>query len=132
MQETQEMQVQSLGQEEPLEEKMATHSSILAWKIPCTESLEATVHGITESDMTETHTGARAIHICFRVTLILKFEHQIIPRSMLIVQEKTIFIVTQIPWYVLHIFSLTTEDSTRICLLPDLDTRLPNVEWAGH
>ena len=30
----QEMQVQSLGQEDPLEEEMATHSSILAWKIP--------------------------------------------------------------------------------------------------
>ena len=35
--ETQEMQVQSLGQEELLEKKMATHSSILAWKIPWTE-----------------------------------------------------------------------------------------------
>ena len=30
----QEMQVQSLGQEDPLEEGMATHSSILAWRIP--------------------------------------------------------------------------------------------------
>ena len=29
--------VQSLGQEDPLEEEMATHSSILAWKIPWTE-----------------------------------------------------------------------------------------------
>ena len=37
MQETQEMQVQSLGQEDPLEEGMATHSSILAWEIPWTE-----------------------------------------------------------------------------------------------
>ena len=36
-QETQETQVQSLGREDPLEEKMATHSSILAWKIPWTE-----------------------------------------------------------------------------------------------
>ena len=31
------MQVQFLGQEDPLEEGMATHSSILAWKIPWTE-----------------------------------------------------------------------------------------------
>ena len=30
----QEMQVQSLGQEDPLEMEMATHSSILAWEIP--------------------------------------------------------------------------------------------------
>ena len=37
MQETQEMWVRSLGQEEPLEEGMATHSSILAWRIPWTE-----------------------------------------------------------------------------------------------
>ena len=29
--------VQSLGQEDPLEEAMATHSSILAWRIPWTE-----------------------------------------------------------------------------------------------
>ena len=32
-----EMQVWSLGQEEPLEEEMATHSSILAWEIPWME-----------------------------------------------------------------------------------------------
>ena len=37
VQETQEMQVRSLGQEDPLEEGMATHSSILAWRIPWTE-----------------------------------------------------------------------------------------------
>ena len=35
----QEMQVPSLGQEDPLEEEMATHSSILAWRIPWTEEL---------------------------------------------------------------------------------------------
>ena len=39
MQETQETWVESLGQEEPLEEEMATHSSILAWKIPRAEEL---------------------------------------------------------------------------------------------
>ena len=33
----QETQVQSLGQEDPLEEEMATHSSMLAWEIPWTE-----------------------------------------------------------------------------------------------
>ena len=37
MPETQEMWVQSLDREDPLEEEMATHSSILAWKIPWTE-----------------------------------------------------------------------------------------------
>ena len=38
MQETQEAEVQSLGPEDPLEEEMATHSSILAWKIPSIEA----------------------------------------------------------------------------------------------
>ena len=37
LQAVQEMHVQSLGQEDPLEEEMATHTSILAWKIPWTE-----------------------------------------------------------------------------------------------
>ena len=37
MQEMQELRVQSLGGEDPLEEGMATHSSILAWRIPWTE-----------------------------------------------------------------------------------------------
>ena len=37
MQETQETQVQSLGQENPLEEEMAIHSSFLAWEFPQTE-----------------------------------------------------------------------------------------------
>ena len=34
MQETQETRIQSLSQEDPLEEEVATHSSILAWRIP--------------------------------------------------------------------------------------------------
>ena len=33
-----ETQVQSLGQEDPLEKGMATHSSILAWRIPWSEN----------------------------------------------------------------------------------------------
>ena len=37
MQETQETWVQSLGQEDALEEEMATHSSILVWEIPWTK-----------------------------------------------------------------------------------------------
>ena len=37
MQETQEMWVQSLGWEDPLEKEMATYSSILAWKTPWTK-----------------------------------------------------------------------------------------------
>ena len=46
----QEMQVQSLGQENPLEEDMVAHSSILAWKNPMDRGDgRATVHGVTNS-----------------------------------------------------------------------------------
>ena len=46
--------VQSLGWEDPLEEGMATDSSVLSWRIPTDrEAWQAIVHGVTESDMTE-------------------------------------------------------------------------------
>ena len=49
-----ESPVQSLGQEDPLEEGMATHSSILAWRIPWTEEPgELRPWGSRESDTTE-------------------------------------------------------------------------------
>ena len=44
------MQVRSLGGEDPLEEGMATHSSILAWRIPMDRGAWwATVHGVAKS-----------------------------------------------------------------------------------
>ena len=55
----QETQVQSLGQEDILEEEMATHSSILAWEMPWTEEpggLQSMQ--LQELDMTEN------THIC--------------------------------------------------------------------
>ena len=46
----QETQVRFLGQEEPLEEGIATHSSILAWRIPMDRGAwQATVHGTAKS-----------------------------------------------------------------------------------
>ena len=48
----QEIWVRSLSQEDPLEKEIATHFSILAWKIPWTEEPGATIHGVTK----ETHT----------------------------------------------------------------------------
>ena len=46
----QETRVQSLGWEDPLEECMATHSSILAWRIPMDRGdWWATVHGVAKS-----------------------------------------------------------------------------------
>ena len=42
----------SLGWEDPLEEGMATHSSILAWRIPMDRGAwQAMVHGVTKSQM---------------------------------------------------------------------------------
>ena len=47
MQKTQERLVRSLGQEDPLGEKMAAHSSILAWRIPMDRGAwRAIVHGV--------------------------------------------------------------------------------------
>ena len=49
-----ETQVRSLCREDPLEKKMATHSSILAWRIPCTEEPgRSQSTGSQESGMTE-------------------------------------------------------------------------------
>ena len=46
----QETWVQSLGSEDPLEKEMATHSSILAWRIPMDRGAwGATVHGVAKS-----------------------------------------------------------------------------------
>ena len=65
MQETQEMQVQSPNWEDPLEKEMATHSSILAWRIPwtegpggiqSTESQSSTRLSKTECTRVHTHT----------------------------------------------------------------------------
>ena len=58
-----ETQVLSLGGEDALEEEMATHSNILALKIPWTEE---PVRGVRESDMTEllnTHIPIKPSHV---------------------------------------------------------------------
>ena len=51
----QETRVQCLSQEDPLEEEMTTHPSILAWRIPWTEEPGGPhrVHRVAELDMTE-------------------------------------------------------------------------------
>ena len=60
-----ETQVRFLGQEDPLEEEMATHSSILAWRILWTEEpggLQSMDH--KESDMIERLTLTPCVHVC--------------------------------------------------------------------
>ena len=44
-----ETRVRFLGWEDPLEKKMETHSSVLAWEIPWTEEPEGLVDGVTKS-----------------------------------------------------------------------------------
>ena len=53
MQETRDTQVRSLGWEDPQEEGVATHSSILAWSIPRTEETGRLQSMGSQSDMTE-------------------------------------------------------------------------------
>ena len=69
MQETQETQVQSLVWEDPLEEGMATHSSICAWRIPWTEEPDGLQSiGSQESDTTEAtehHTKHKKVYNIF-------------------------------------------------------------------
>ena len=62
----QETWVQSLGREDPLEKEMATHSRILAWKIPWMESLVGySPWGDKESDTTEQFHFH--FHTCIRI-----------------------------------------------------------------
>ena len=63
VQETQETQVCSLGGEAPLEEEMATHSSILAWRVPRTE-------GPVRPVVTQSMGSQRVGHDCSNLALI--------------------------------------------------------------
>ena len=59
----QETRVRSLGREDSLEEEMATHSSILAWKIPWTEEPGVySPRGQKDLDMTEATEPAHSTH----------------------------------------------------------------------
>ena len=70
MQETQEARVQSLGQEDPLEKEMATHSSILAWKIPQRVDWQAIIHGVTKN-RTRLRNWVQSIYIYVLISVIL-------------------------------------------------------------
>ena len=63
------MQVRSLGWEDPLEKEMATHSSILAWKIPWTEEpgrLESIGLQRVRHDLSLMHTHIHTIYITLK------------------------------------------------------------------
>ena len=82
------MQVQSLGQEDPLEEEVATHSSILAWEIPRTEEAGGLYSpwGHKELDMTE-QLGT-CVTQCYLLTLLgtarFKEISSLCPRKMFV------------------------------------------------
>ena len=76
----QETWVQSLGWEDPLEEGMATHSSILVWRIPMNKEEPGRLQsmGHNESDTTERlsiaqHRGIKRVHLAFMC--IFKTQH---------------------------------------------------------
>ena len=55
----------SLGWEDPLEEGMGTHSSVVAWRIPMDRGAwQATVHGIAELDTTERLSMSAGTTLC--------------------------------------------------------------------
>ena len=58
----QETQIRSLDQEDPLEEDTATHSSILAWRIPWTEEPGGLQSLGSESDTTEHSAHIRSLY----------------------------------------------------------------------
>ena len=60
----QEMQVQSLGQENPLEKERATHSSVLAWEIPWTEELGGLQPQRVGKDLACMHTLHMHVFVC--------------------------------------------------------------------
>ena len=67
-----EIQVRSLGQEHPLEKRMATHSSILAWRISCTdEPGQLQFMDCKELDITKQLTLIRDVLVC-NMSIILK------------------------------------------------------------
>ena len=65
MQESQEMQVWSLGREDPLEKEMTTYPSILAWRIPWTE----------EPGGLQSTGSQRAGHDCARMQAVISFQY---------------------------------------------------------
>ena len=72
MQKSQERQTRSLGREDALEQRMATHPSILAWRIPMDRGAWwATVHGVTKS---RTRLKRLSMHTC-TFTISVAYSH---------------------------------------------------------
>ena len=69
-------QVQTLSQEDPLEKEMATHSSVLPWRIPWTEGpgrLQSRVLQRLTRPETNTHRGKKKIHRLHFLQILMEF-----------------------------------------------------------
>ena len=81
----QEMQVWSLGQEDPLDKGMATHSSILSWRIPWSEEPGALqsmeLQRVRHDWATNTHTPSWQAHINKLFQKLFKFDTERVPSS---------------------------------------------------
>ena len=90
MQESQETWVWSLGWEDPLEECMTTHSSMVAWRIPMDRGTwRATVHRITKSQTGLTHRGQESEGSCLRRCSWVLFPRQCVSGSCSLVELRT-------------------------------------------
>ena len=88
----QETWVRSLGQEDPLEKRLATHSSILAWRIPRTEEPGRQIVG--HDSVTNTCTCA-LLHLCSSGILACNFLFFLVSLSGLIIRA---MLVLELIW----------------------------------
>ena len=113
----QKTQVQSLIQEDLLEKKMETHSSILAWEIPQKEDSDSvTVHGVTkQSDMTE---KLNSNNITFNNIYSVQF---------ISVQSISCVHLFTTPWTAAHQASLSITNSQSLLKLVSIESVMPSI-----
>ena len=98
----QETQVRSLGQEDPLEKGMATHSSILAWRIPGTEEL-CGLQSLGSQSL-----AAKSLKTIFKLFLIKDLEHKMLSliNTVFDLPEADWFWMKSYPYFLLNFSSL--------------------------
>ena len=99
MQEMKETQVRSLSQEDPQESGMATHSSILAWKMPRTEEPSYSPWGHKELDATErAHKVAKTKNLeCANCTQVCESKGVELPKERPRKPDQSIFLYSDCP-----------------------------------
>ena len=114
--------VQSLGREDSLEKGMATHSSILAWRIPCTrEAWWVTACGVTKSeDMTKGPTLSLSLFIVGEELS----NQEWYPEKK---RERELETSMKVQWLRLHVVNAGSEGST-----PGWWTKIPHFMWCDQ